>query len=76
VRSHGTPGLAVRTAVKPLRFAFPAARKPGVAILGNPRNPCVTPLAASDKTPVLYAPPNKPGGFRFRDAHNARDVRE
>jgi hypothetical protein len=34
----------------------PASRKPSVAILGNPRNACVTPVAAAGETPVSHAP--------------------
>jgi hypothetical protein len=39
-----------RTAVNPLRCAVPAARKPGVAIHGHPRDACVAPLEAAGKT--------------------------
>jgi hypothetical protein len=45
--------------VKPLRCAVHASRKPGVSIHVHPFDACVSPLAAADKTPVLYAPENK-----------------
>ena len=47
-----------RTAVNPLRYAVPAARKPGVAFHGHPCDACVASLGAAGKTPVFHAPEN------------------
>jgi hypothetical protein len=42
--------LAVRAAVKPLRCAVRAPRKPGVAVPGHQFDACVSPPAAAGKT--------------------------
>ena len=57
-----------RTAVNPLRYAVPAARKPGVAIHGHPRDACVAPMEAAGKTSCFSrsgkCPPN-PASYRL-----------
>jgi len=51
--------MRTRTAVNPLRYAFPASRKPSVAIHAHPFGACASPLGAcGQNVRVLYDPLN------------------
>jgi len=59
VRGPGCMGIAW-AAVKPLRGAIPAARKPGASLPGRPLNARVQPLAAGGNASCVSRPVQRP----------------
>ena len=62
----------VRAAVKPLRYAARAPRKPGVTFHGHPSNACIGPLAAAGKTFSAPAIPLRPESRWFANPGKPR----